>query len=88
MLRFTVEKTREVHANITLTPAKRSVDGIRMELLLNGETLKDVDIRDALNLTNIPLSLAEGDTLDLIIHPGPTATGDVTQYRLTLEAPH
>lgn len=83
ILRYTAPKAQTVDIDGTWQ-ARTSTDGITVTLLKNGSPLFHATGNGPHHAALASVPLAPGDTLDAVVAPGPTDTGDLTRYRLTL----
>ena len=72
---------------VHIAPSNRSEDGVDLIIRLGGEVLRAGRITDATTVGPIPLRLRRRDLLEVLVGPGETARGDVTQLRVTLHQP-
>ncbi|TFL18391.1 hypothetical protein [Jannaschia formosa] len=84
--RFTAPEAMELALDLSLAPARRSADGVRLTVTAGDATRLDRIVTDPL-AESLPIALSAGETLDIAVGPGATAGGDVTAYRFTLRRP-
>lgn len=84
--RHIAEASRDVVLHVSLAPSERSADGITLTVLHNGAPIAEWAGAGDLTVQLPSVSLAQGDTLDMVVGPGKTGAGDVTKYRFTLRA--
>lgn len=73
-----------VAAEVKLSPARRSTDGVRLRVTLAGKVLDEAVVTTAIDWRSGPIDVAPGDVLAVSVGPNGTARGDVTDYRITI----
>lgn len=82
--RFTAPEDMILDVSAAFTPAERSADGVDVVFTMNGSVQEAWSGKEPVAYTADGLALAAGEMLAFIVSPGETATGDVTDYRITL----
>lgn len=82
--RHIAEEPQDVVVDMSLAPSDRSNDGVTLSVMHNDSQIAAWAGQGDLTVQLAHLALAEGDTLDIVVGPGQTSTGDVTSYRFTL----
>ncbi len=82
--RYRSEITQIVDFSAFFSPRASSLDGIQIVIRLNGETLVDRVETNLFRFEKAALRLEPGDTLEFSVGPNEDATGDVTDYRITI----
>lgn len=85
--RYRAPARQEAELMVHIAPSNRSEDGVDLIIRLGGEVLRAGRITDATTVGPIPLRLRRRDLLEVLVGPGETARGDVTQLRVTLHQP-
>ncbi len=82
--RYTATTAQAVELTGTFTPVPRSADGISVTILRDGKVIAAQTGKGTLQFDAIRLDLAAGTQLDVVVGPGETASGDLTDYRITV----
>lgn len=81
---YTAPETMNVDIAATFAPAERSTDGVEVTLTVAGQQLWSGSGRAPIKLDQTGVPLQKGETLSIAVGPRAVATGDVTDYRITL----
>lgn len=73
-----------VVARVRLSPAKRSADGVLLRVTLAGRAIETQVVTAAMDWTSPVLAVAPGTVLSVSVGPNGNASGDVTDYRITI----
>jgi len=84
--RYRAPRDMRVTIRARFTPEDTSVDGITVDITLNGKALGRFRGKAPVLFVRKGVSLHKGDRLDFRVGPNGDATGDVTAYRITLLA--
>ncbi|MEL6640823.1 MAG: hypothetical protein AAFP98_05855 [Pseudomonadota bacterium] len=82
--RYTAPEEQTVTVDVTIAPSTRSADGVTFSVQQGETVLADWEGLGALQLTLPTITLAQNEALDLILGPGQTGAGDITDYRFTV----
>lgn len=85
--RYTAQHSGAVDLDVRVDPGDDSVDGVIVDLLVNGTLLERRAVAGAEIIAHPRLSLAAGDQIDVVVRPGETATGDSAKFRITVRHP-
>ncbi|NOX40223.1 MAG: hypothetical protein GXP05_06835 [Alphaproteobacteria bacterium] len=82
--RYRTETTQIVDVSAFFSPRPASIDGVHLVIRLNGRNLANRILTGPYHFKRAALSLEPGDMLEFSVGPNSSATGDVTDYRITL----
>ncbi len=82
--RYTATARENLDLTARFAPSDRSMDGITLRITVNGETLHDDAGAGPFEIDRLPVDLARGDELEIVVGPGASTDGDVTAYRMSL----
>ncbi|PSL18463.1 hypothetical protein [Shimia abyssi] len=84
MVRHVSPKARDVIVQVDISPADRSTDGVTLDVILNGDVLIHEVVTSAQEFNLGPIAVGKADQVDVIVGPGETSQGDVTQLRVRM----
>lgn len=82
--RYRVTQPVPVKTRIEITPAKSSVDGVKLTVLLNDKPLDQFVVTEGAKITIQHPGLEPGDVLEYVVGPGESTRGDFSKFRVTV----
>lgn len=84
--RYAAAEPQVVSLDVLVSPSDRSADGVALTVLHNDQVLATWEGLGQMTVELPDVALEAGDRLDIVLGPGETSTGDVTEYRFTLRS--